>query len=206
VTGGRKDRIVPALSVPEHYTIAGLKARGWTDALIRQFLCEPDTLLPNPYYRSAPPMKCYRIARVEDVESTEAFHTAKGIADQRVARGKKSAQRQANRLLFQAETMPISVARLPFDDVQDRAIKSYNRFHMDLFFERGHDYREATRESNPRFLRRITANYVRHELTAYDRVLEKNAGRIGCHDAYEMIKRRVMAEIERVYPELKDNS
>lgn len=52
-------------------TTSTLKERqGWTDAAIKKFLGEPDELRENPRYRSAAPMKLFRIGRIEDVERT----------------------------------------------------------------------------------------------------------------------------------------
>ena len=40
---------------PKMLTLTDLKARGWTDALVKQFLGEPDATRPNPHYRKAAP-------------------------------------------------------------------------------------------------------------------------------------------------------
>jgi len=37
---------------PAHLSVAGLKARGWTDAQVRTLLGEPDLLVDNPHHRS----------------------------------------------------------------------------------------------------------------------------------------------------------
>ena len=41
------------------YTATQLKARGWTDALIRDLLGAPDQTRINPHHRSGPPMRLY---------------------------------------------------------------------------------------------------------------------------------------------------
>lgn len=49
------------------------KDRGWTPAMIKQFLGEPDHTVPNPGGRNAPRVKLWLITRVEDIEGTEVF-------------------------------------------------------------------------------------------------------------------------------------
>ena len=51
----------------------GLKERGWTEAMIRDLLGKPDTLRDNPHYKSADPMRLWRLQRVEAVEATPEF-------------------------------------------------------------------------------------------------------------------------------------
>jgi hypothetical protein len=45
-------------------------------------------------------------------------------------------------------------------------------------------------------LHRITANYVRHQLTGYDRAWNQLAVRVGRQDAHEILRSAVNAAIE----------
>ena len=62
-----------------------LKRRGWTDAMVQQFLVEPDKLVPNPHYPKSAPMRLYAVARVEEAESTDEYREAREAADRRRA-------------------------------------------------------------------------------------------------------------------------
>jgi hypothetical protein len=53
-----------------HLTVAGLRERGWTVAMIREYLGEPDTTRPNPRYWRAAPMKLYLAERAELAEAS----------------------------------------------------------------------------------------------------------------------------------------
>uniref|UniRef100_UPI003F49889D hypothetical protein n=1 Tax=Amycolatopsis sp. CA-293810 TaxID=3239926 RepID=UPI003F49889D len=54
--------------------VAELKdSRGWTPAMIKQFLGEPDQTTPNPGGRNAPRVKLWLSTRVNDIEATEEF-------------------------------------------------------------------------------------------------------------------------------------
>lgn len=45
----------------------------WTASAIRKFLGDPDKLVTNPVYRTAPKMRMFLTSRVEQVESTEEW-------------------------------------------------------------------------------------------------------------------------------------
>jgi len=67
-------------------TATQLKARGWTDALIRDLLGAPDQTRVNPHYRSGPPMRLYEVGRIEKVEGSVAWAT-RAEATQRRKKG-----------------------------------------------------------------------------------------------------------------------
>lgn len=50
-----------------------LKGRGWTEKLIKMFLTDPCKVVPNPHYKSASPMRLYKLSKVEQCESLENF-------------------------------------------------------------------------------------------------------------------------------------
>jgi hypothetical protein len=45
----------------------------WTAAAIRKFLGDPDKLVNNPVYRTAPKMRMFLTSRVEQVEATDEW-------------------------------------------------------------------------------------------------------------------------------------
>src|SRR5947209_1442985 len=65
--------------------VARLKARGWTETLIRHFFPVPDETRPNPHFSKAAPVKFFAIERVEAAEATEEFRAAFETASPRKA-------------------------------------------------------------------------------------------------------------------------
>lgn len=57
----------------DYASVAGLKARGWTDGLIREFLGKPDKLVDNPHYKCAGAMRLFRVRRVLKVTRSSAW-------------------------------------------------------------------------------------------------------------------------------------
>jgi hypothetical protein len=141
---------------PKMLSLKDLKERGWTAALVKQFLGEPDALKPHPYSRKAAPMQLYSPARVEQAESQEEWKQTKARVSLRSQASKTVAARKAAELVERAEQM------------------------------------------------RITVNYLRHHLTAYDTHLEQVAGQIGVRQAGNVIRRRMYDEVAKAYPELAE--
>jgi hypothetical protein len=76
------------------------------------------------------------------------------------------------------------------------AIEAYNEWHWDG---------DGTAEDAPaEFLERITVNFIRHNLTAYDRALEEVAGRVGIASAVQAIRAKIYSAIGESYPALAD--
>jgi hypothetical protein len=73
----------------------GLKARGWTEAMIRDLLGKPDLEVDNPHYKSAAPMRLWRLQRAEAAEATPEFASHRERAErQRAAAGKAAETRK----------------------------------------------------------------------------------------------------------------
>ncbi len=186
-------------TTPAHLSIAGLKARGWTDALIRQLLGEPDVCVPNPYYRSAAPMRLYAVARVDAVEASPAWQDTANARTSRKAAAQRAMQTKREALLKAIAALDILVAVLSPEELTARACDHYNALQEDR--ERW-DSLPATPESHPDFLRRITVNMLRHRYSAYERRLSDVYGKVGVREAYAQINRKVYAAIAQAYPAL----
>jgi hypothetical protein len=191
----------PTRTDPAYISAAGLKARGWTDALIRTHLGAPDRLADNPHYRKAAPMRLYQVSRVETVEASAAFQEAVTTSAPRKAAARQAVQTKRARLLEALEALVIVVPLLPQDRLTARACAHYNT----LQEERDNwDYEPATPQSDPAFLARITVNYLRHALTSYEDELEKTFGKVGVREAYATINAKVYTAIAAAYPALAE--
>lgn len=185
-----------------HWSAPELRACGWTEAMVHHFLGEPDHRVVNPYYRTAAQMRLYRVARVLAAEESQEFVARAAKAATRSARGKAIAEQKAQALLEQVAVMPVSVRSLAPEVLQRSAIANYNDRQRRRALERLEYVEPASATSDAAFLGRITVNYVRHRLMAYDRRLEAVAGRIGVARAIALIRQRVYAAIAEAYPHL----
>lgn len=183
-------------------TLAGLKARGWTDALVRRFLGEPDRRAPSRYARSAPPVRLYRLARVEVAEGTDEFRHAQAAAAERQRRARRAAARAAEDLARIAATARVDLPALSLAALQARAIDHYNR--RGPREDDDGRWMPASTTSDPVFLARITVNYVRHQRTTYDRDLDSFWAKQGVRGASQVLRRRVYQHIAARWPALAE--
>ena len=186
-----------------HLTMAGLRERGWTDAMVREYLGEPDATRPNPRYWRAAPMKLYLTERAEASEASPEWAERKARGAKRRAAGMAAADRKRAETEVLARQLAADLMAslvLPADP-QQAAIEAYNKWHSDGctcpgWRELGFCDKRAEASDSPEFLRRITVNYARHRLTGYDRAYNRLAGRIGHQDAHEILRAEVNAAIE----------
>ena len=192
---------MPPSPVSAHVSLAGLKARGWTPALITTFLGEPDLVRENPYYRSAAPMRLYALARVEAVEASDAYQQAVAASAARRQGARQAAQTKRAQLLAAVDALQILVAVLPEAELTARACAHYNALQDER--ERW-DRLPATPESHPDFLRRITVNMLRHRYSSYERRLAEVYGKVGVRAAYVQINQKLYDAIAAAYPALAE--
>ena len=90
----------------------------------------------------------------------------------------------------------IHIRRLERERLISRACWHYNHRAAD----RGDFYPFADERCDQDFLDRISVNYLRHSLTAYEQQLSRFFGRVGQAEAYQEIKQKVLNAIGEAYP------
>ena len=175
------------------WSAAGLKARGWTEAMIREYLGEPDTLANNPHYGSAAPMRLYEQERCLEAEQLPEFAERRTKAAERGKTGRKAAEKRAENLVKWADTVEIAWYNAPEDagTAIRLGMESWEAWNE----ETAVDADEATRI-------RWARNYLRHECMSYKQLLNKIPSGPAVDDAYDTIRSRCDHMIDRRYPDL----
>jgi hypothetical protein len=176
---------------PPMLTKSALKDRGWTDSVIAELLPSPDM---EKKMRGRPfPMKLYLVEKVEQIEATATFKSlARKIAIRKAA-GIKSADTKRKKLAVFTESLMIKVPKISNAELIERACNHYN------WNSRSESC--ASKTSPLPFQERICVNYLRHQLTGYERALDEIKGLPGAkHDAYLEIKSKVLDAIAEAYP------
>ena len=106
---------------PQMISIAGLKARGWTQALIT-LLGEPDVVRRNSHYAKSAPTRLYDTARVASFEVSSEFLAAKAKAAGRHCGAKTAVETKRAALMQQVLEMQVSVETRPEHWVRRAAI------------------------------------------------------------------------------------
>ena len=174
-------------------TLSKLKERGWTTALVKRFLGEPDELRANPHFRSGPKMKLYNRQRVDEVEASEEYRDAQESRRGRQAAVQKSLDTKRRQIEEYVARVKIEVPELSEDELIRRACDNYN------YHSSGNNENWASPTSDREFLDRICVNYLRHCLTKYETHLAEIAGKVGVRNAYLEIKTKVLEAIGETY-------
>lgn len=185
----------PKITMPE------LKKRGWTEAMVRDLLGEPDSRVPNPRYRSAAPMRLWALDRVTVAESGEEFAARLKAGKARSAASVAAADKRRKQLLDRVSAMTVRVPQLGEEELASKAIKHRNRereFREDFWWVNPDDPSSVEDKT----LERWKVNYLRHALTNYERQLTAVAGKVGVRDAKSLIRRKVYDAISERYPSL----
>lgn len=188
-----------------YVSLAGLRGRGWTPAIVRNLLGEPDLWGRNARDRAMPAVRLYGADRVEVAERGTKFAAARRAALRRgVATVREGSTGRSAALLAMVRATPIVVPRLAPRTLAERAVRHRNL--IDEKYARGragYASEPATLAgADPAALPRWMVNYLRHALTRYDDLLQGLAGGDGREEAEALLRRRVYGAIAAVYPEL----
>lgn len=187
-------------------SVSKIKERGWTDAMIRNLLGDPDETKLNPFYRGAAPMKLYYEERVIAVEQTQEFDSAKDKQAVRKASACKAVQTKKDKAIAYANSIEVTIPVMPWKKVLKCAINSYNDFHFEMQIYRGHEFTPASIDSDPEFLARICTNFLRHECTDYEYQVHQMFGKVGVQQVHDIIQKKINDKILETYPQIKEMS
>ncbi|MFB7030538.1 MULTISPECIES: hypothetical protein [unclassified Streptomyces] len=106
-----------------YVSLAGVRRRGWTDAMVRDLLGTPDVQGRDPRRWSLAPVRLYLLARVETVERTPEFAGASELSRVRSPATGAYAERRRAAVLAAIRAEPIEVPRLPGPELERRAVR-----------------------------------------------------------------------------------
>ncbi|MFJ3668537.1 hypothetical protein ACIPSE_19045 [Streptomyces sp. NPDC090106] len=168
--------------------------------MVRRLLGEPDLLLRNPHFPSAPQSRLYRLERIEEAERTEEFRAVAAAAARRSAAARAVALRRRREVLARIATEPIDVPRLSPEQLTALAVDHHTR--LDGERARRRDEPAAAGGVEPARLARWKVDYLCHRLTRHGELLAGLQGATGRAAAEELLTRRICAAVSEAYPEL----
>ena len=173
--------------------------RGWTKTIIKKFYPNHE----EHWYRKDRVYYLYCLSFVNKIENSDEFKKAmqKTIL-RREGINKKKQDKLAKDLEF-IENMKIFVPEKPISVLKKNAIRAWENWNK--LKESEGRYVESTIWENPidsEETKRITCNYIRHELTNYEKILNEF---LTDYDftLYSLIHSRYLNAIYEKYPELK---
>lgn len=193
----------PQPRVPK-LTQAGLKELGWTKTMIETLLPEPE-LKDNPHYKCAAPMKLWAVEIVEAVMETPEYAAAAALAAKRKAAAKKADEtKTANAIALAGDLSDkITIKVIPAPDLRSRTLAAKQAWYDSLDI---YDYPSDAYSADQLTVDRWMVNYIRHNLTEYDRTLYDHIHIRTCKGwlIYTTIKEATLHKIADAYPYLAD--
>ena len=182
----------------KYYTYSNLLKMGFTKKLIEEHLHEP-LLKDNPHYRMGPKMKLYLAKDVKKFMKTDIFLNYQESRKNRVNAAIKNAnkRREENYRYIDDEISKIIVKRVSLDELERLTLEAKLDW---LLWTRDDFY--GFDDLSDETLARWMINYIRHNLTNYDEILDNIKGKFGVEEAYIKYKKILMLKIKEVYPEL----
>jgi hypothetical protein len=167
--------------------------------MIRRFLGEPDARFSNPYGTGV--IRCWRPARVAELERTAAVQDAKALVRRRSAAGGKARETRLERLEARARTMMVTVRKIDAAELLRLAIDAENG--LRAYRARrwpALDPVPLTLDSRPDALRLAMRTYALRRLVDCDRQLEASARAAGADQALEIIEKKIIRALDEAYP------
>lgn len=182
--------------IKEYYMQSELIEKGITKAIISKFLKEPCMIAKNRN-NSKYPIKLYSINRVNNLYSNLEFIKELEKSKNRKIIAKKAVNTKIEKTLSEYDNIDIFVKKE--DNIVSKAIGSYNNYNSFNF-----ESPIASVDSDNDFLNRIAVNYIRHNLTKYDRMIDSLFSKVGKSEVYKRLNVKIYNEISKVYPEYKN--
>jgi len=183
----------------EYFNLKELKERKWTKSKIDKYL-EPDKIIPNPMFRSASPSKLFLKSRVYSIEESEEFiewlEKSKKSREARKQAMIKLNEEKRNKLIKEIDSLTIKIPNMSYKRLLKISIEHYNKLWLDRDVDK-----YATKDDEPKFLKRICINYLRHT-SIYENELAKLYMKVGKNEGYDFIKEKINQLILEKYPEL----
>ncbi|MER7913580.1 hypothetical protein [Streptomyces sp. NPDC096068] len=179
-----------------YVSLAGVRRRGWTDAMVRDLLGTPDVQGRDPRRWSLAPVRLYLLARVETVERTPEFAETSELSRVRSSATGAYAERRRAAVLTAIRAEPIEVPRLPGPELERRAVR-----HRHLLGARSPGAPEPG-GAPAGALVRWQVSYLRHALSRYEALLDGLYGETGRGEAERLLRRRLYEAIGVAYPSL----
>ncbi|MFF3608724.1 hypothetical protein [Streptomyces sp. NPDC002463] len=178
-----------------YVSLAGVRGRGWTDAMVRDLLGTPDVQGRDPRRWSLAPVRLYLLARVETVERTPEFTETASLCRARASAAGVHAERRRAAVLTAIRAEPIEVPLLPGPELERRAAR-----HRHLLEARS----PGPDRGGPPVgaLVRWQVSYLRHALSRYESLLDGLYGATGRGEAERLLRRRLYEAIAAAYPSL----
>ena len=184
---------------------AGLKARGWTDSLINQFLPKCDREARNPHYACAAKMKLYSLSKVESIEASDSFTEALGLIQMRKEHRAQVAIAKKRKMEDFIHSSELGIPEMGREELLVTALTEHNNLYHDLLADYGRreipqEYNPLTLDSDPVLLAGIANRFLWSQVRDITDALRQRYGDKLLDEGLSIFHPRVNAIINSLYP------
>lgn len=184
----------------EKIIMKALIERGWTKSIVKKFYPDHE----EHWYKSDKVCYLYCLSIVKRIEASEDFKKAIVKSDVRRQTARKSRDERNNKLIEIINGMNIRVPTKNIDYLKREAIKAWEAWNTWKLMEgRRVESTKWEPNYNSEESKRITCNYIRHELTNYDEMLAHFLNNFNKNEVYGPLHGKYLNAIYDKYPELK---
>lgn len=177
-----------------------LLERGWTKAIVKKFYPNHE----EHWYKSDKVCYLYCLSIVKRIEDSEEFKKAIEKSVVRRNAAQKAKETRNNKSVELIEQMEIFVPTVPLDKLKRDAIEAWENWNKWKEMEgRRVEGTKWTFGLNTEDTKRITCNYIRHELTDYDESLAELLNNFNKNEIYYPLHEKYLEAIYQKYPKLK---
>lgn len=173
---------------------ADLLRLGWTRGMINKYLPEP-LLVPNPM-RYSVPMKLYKVSDIEVITSMESFQ-------QEMKKRKSRRTMQDNKCIPSGIIMDSFYDGIEVDVIDNRKLTKEAIMLNKQMYDSNDYFFGTEKVLDQNLMDRYKVNYIRHNLTNYERLRKELKGKRGARVLRRELKIAVLSKIAEAYPELK---
>ena len=179
---------------------------GFTKTMIKKLLPAPIEKA-NPHNKAIP-IKLFEKDTVEKVMQTEEYKTEYEKAQKQKTAALKAVKTKEETLLQEMSEIikSIKIQVIPEERLITRAIADYNAHQQEKSEKSGEPYftKVKAEDLTEETLNRLIVNYIRHNLTTYDRNLLILNGKTGKQKGYIDYKEAILQQIALAYPKYKE--
>lgn len=169
-----------------------LQDRGWSLALINKYAGEADLVENNPQLRDVSYLYLYSLHRIETIEKDIHDLLEFNIITKPTPINKDT---DINEWIA---SFNIKIPSLSLELLLKNSIDTYNNKIIKKFEDGRSFYTKA------HILEQLCINYLRHECTQYDKILEYLTCVIGGQSAHDQLRQFINKQINLIYPSLKN--
>lgn|GEM_PF-1922780 len=178
----------------DYFTVAELRERSWTERIIKKLNLTPCGIIQNPECGAAI-IKIYDRKLVELFEATDEFKAMVKEDKSKKKGALKEDKKRKERLLEKVENIEITIEYVPESLLKKMALADYNTWHI----EKRQTFEWASGRSDRKFQQKLRHNYIRHNLTNYDQIMNRIAKKIHGKDEYAEIRRILLKRIKEAW-------